>query len=527
MHALLSAGLLAGALGWTACGSGPDLSAAEPVGRPPRLDPDYTALVIPPNIAPLSFRILEEAERAIVRISPAAGAAVELSCPDGVCRPDPDDWRDLLDRSRGQALRYEVYATAAGGAWRRFEPFANTVAAEPIDPYIAFRQLAPNSQFTAIKGIFQRHLETYEREPIITLRGGTFECVNCHTFHQNNPDRFLFHVRRKHSGTVLVMDGQIRKVNTRHDPMFRPLAFASWHPDGRHVAATLNMYVGNSPSTVDGYHFQAFEKRGDLAVYDAVENTMSSTRAVFGDEYIETHPYCSPDGRFIYYVRGRDRPLISHRDLYDLEFDLMRIPYDVDGDVWGEPETVVAYSELGLSCAFPCPSPEGRYMLHILSDHGTYPVYQKSSDVYILDLESREFHKPAGVNSEFAESYPRWSSNGRWFSFVSSRRDGRSALPYFAYFDSSGRAHKAFVLPQRDPGHYDTFTDTYNVLELIRSRVDVDAFELARAMQQPAVDATFPAPPPVDAHTGATRQWLEETLPASPRTTPDSSSVAR
>jgi hypothetical protein len=192
-------------------------------------------------------------------------------------------------------------------------------------------------------------------------------------------------------------------------------------------------------------------------------------------------------------------------DLEKFKFDMMRIEYDTAADAWGSPETVKAYSELGLSCAFPRPSPCGKYVLHILAEKTTYPIHQKSSDVYLLDLESREHKRLDLVNSELAESYPRWSSNGRWFTFLSNRRDGMSALPYFAYFDTEGEAHKAFVLPQKDPAYYDTFIDTYNVVELVKSRVNISAFKLAQGMQQPAIDATFPNPPEVDAFTGPTK----------------------
>ena len=81
---------------------------------------------------------------------------------------------------------------------------------------------------------------------------------------------------------------------------------------------------------------------------------------------------------------------------------------------------------------------------------------------------------------------------------------GLSALPHFAYFDAQGQAHKAFVLPQKDPARYDTFLDTYNVLELVKSRVTITPSELASGMQSEAEDAVFPNPPEVDAYTGAT-----------------------
>ena len=70
--------------------------------------------------------------------------------------------------------------------------------------------------------------------------------------------------------------------------------------------------------------------------------------------------------------------------------------------------------------------------------------------------------------------------------------------------DTVGEAHKAFVLPQKDPAFFDTFIDTYNVVELVKSRVNVSTFKLAQAMQQPPIKAKFPNPPGVDAYTGPT-----------------------
>ena len=492
------------------CGRRPDPlhgGSATPLDTPPRIDPDYASLVIPPNIAPLNFRIKEVGQDYVVRISSDAAPPLEVHSPDGTVRIGPKAWRAMLRKNKGKQLYYDIYVKRQDGGWVQFRRVTNTVAEEPIDSYIVYRRLLPNTAATTVKGIFQTNLETSESSALMTLRDGTFTCFNCHTFHQHNPDRFLLHVRIKHPGMVLVMDGKTRKVNTKQSPMFRPLAYASWHPDGRHIAATLNQYYSTFPAGERQYYFQSVEKRGDLVVYDVETNTISTTRPVFENEYIESHPCWSHDGKFIYFVRAKDKPLVVPRDMPAFRFDLVRISYDAATDTWGSPETVMAYSELGKSCAFPRPSPDGRYVLHILSDKTNYPIHQKSSDVYLLDLETKEYRRLDKVNSDLSESYPRWSSNGRWFSFLSTRGDAKSALPYFAYFDAQGQAHKAFVLPQRDPAYYDTFLDTYNVVELVKSRVTIKPFDLASAMQDPADEAVFPNPPEVDAYTGPTPKY--------------------
>jgi hypothetical protein len=504
----MAAALPAVLIAWVAlpvsCSRMPDVATATRSGSQPRIDPDYTSLVIPPNIAPLNFRIIEDGRDHLVRISSDGGLNLDIHCRDGNCRIPASSWRRLLEASKGGRLLYDIFVQQQHGKWVQFERVTNRVAIEPIDSHIVYRLLLPNKTRARIRGIYQRDLESFRESALVTRRDETFQCFNCHTFHQHDPDKFLVHTRITHTGMTLVMDGQIRKINTQQHPMFRPIAYASWHPNGRHIVGTCNRFIGHSPGNSKLYYFHALEKRGDMVVYDVEKNTISTTEAVFGPEHIETHPCWSPDGRYIYYSRGKDLPITKPEDWEKSEFDMMRISCDVDTGTWGSPETVKAYSELGLSCAFPRPSPCGKYVLHILADKTTYPIHQKSSDVYLLDLDSKEHRRLDAVCSDLAESFPRWSSNGRWFSFVSNRRDGMSAIPYLSYFDTEGEAHKAFVLPQEDPAYYDTFIDTYNVVELVKSRVNISTFRLAQAMQQPATEAEFLNPPQVDAYTGPT-----------------------
>jgi WD40-like Beta Propeller Repeat len=483
----------------------PDVTGARKSEREPQIDPDYTALVIPPNIAPLNFRIREDGRDYLVVISTDGGQKLELHCPDGKCLIPEDAWRRLLEANRGGRVFFDVFAQLPDVTWVQFQRVTNTIAAEPVDSYLVYRLLAPNKARSDIRGIFQRDLESFQVSALLTTRDGDLHCFNCHTFHQHDPNRFLIQVRGEHVGMLLVADGQIRKINTKQTPMFRPLAYASWHPDGQHIAGTCNQFIGHAPADSRVYDFEAMEKRGDLVVYNVEKNTLSTSEAVFGHEYIETHPCWSADGKHIYYCRGKDVPIVEPQDWEKSKFDLVRVSYDVATDTWGTPEIVKAYSKQGVSCSFPRPSPCGKYVLHILSDKTTYPIHQKSSDVYLLDLDSGEDRKLDAVNSDLAESFPRWSSNGRWFSFLSNRRDGMSALPYLAYFDQAGQAHKAFVLPQEDPEFFDTFIDTYNVAELVKSRVTVSPFKLAQAAEQQAIEAKFPNPPRVDAYTSPTK----------------------
>jgi hypothetical protein len=115
-------------------------------------------------------------------------------------------------------------------------------------------------------------------------------------------------------------------------------------------------------------------------------------------------------------------------------------------------------------------------------DYGNFPVFQPGSDLYLLDTSSGKCDK-LPVNSDRCESWHCWSSNGRWFVFSSKRRDGLFAKPHFSYFDAGGKAHKPFVLPQRDPDFYESFLMTYNVPELTSEPIEARPKDFARAVR--------------------------------------------
>ena len=119
-----------------------------------------------------------------------------------------------------------------------------------------------------------------------------------------------------------------------------------------------------------------------------------------------------------------------------------------------------------------------------LCKYGNFPVYQRSSDLYVLDLETRQLRR-LDINSDQSESWHSWSSNGRWVVFSSKRRDGLFARPYFSYVDAQGNFHKPFLLPQADPAFYDSFDKTFNLPELVAGPVPAKPRDLAGAVLKP------------------------------------------
>jgi Tol biopolymer transport system component len=202
---------------------------------------------------------------------------------------------------------------------------------------------------------------------------------------------------------------------------------------------------------------------------------------------LETYPTWTPDGQWLYFCSGpilwTDRNTVPPENYDKLKYDLCRIHYDGRTGSWGDVETVLSANETGLSIMLPRISPNGKYLLFCMCEYGCFPVYQSSSDLYMMDLSTREYRKLA-VNSRYSESWHSWSSNSRWIAFSCRRRDGRFTRTYISYIDVNGTAYKPFVLPQRDPTYYDSLLETYSVPELIAGPIKVSKHALAQAARR-------------------------------------------
>jgi Tol biopolymer transport system component len=224
-----------------------------------------------------------------------------------------------------------------------------------------------------------------------------------------------------------------------------------------------------------------FDARSNLGVYRIDSNTVVLPPALSLPDRNETWPCWSPDGKYLYYCSAPRLPVEKFREV---RYDLMRIAYDIDQDLWGEPEVLLSARESGGSAAQPKVSPDNRRVLFGMARYGSFPIYQPSSDLFVFDLDSRRCHR-LSINSDQADSWHCWSANGRWIVFSSKRMDGLFARPFFSYASSDGQFSKPFVLPQEDPAFYETCLRTFNVPELVLGPIQVKESTLAQALLHP------------------------------------------
>jgi hypothetical protein len=450
---------------------------AATLNRTPRIHPDYADVIIPPNIAPLNFRVLEPADEAVLHIVGHSGEPIDLESSNGTFQIPMKAWKNLLNQNRGQAVTMSI-RIKKNDQWQAFLPIVNHVSNESIDPYLAYRLINPAFSLWTGMGLYQRNLETFEQKPIILNRQTDNGCMNCHNFENNDPEVMLMHLRGgSASGTLIRRKDEIRKVNTATD-FNKPGAYPSWHPNGNIIAFSVNTLTmffhacGESRDVLDS--------GSDLVLYLIDQNMITTNLGIASPNRMETFPCWAPDGSYLYFCAANKlKDYVGERngkeDLYweKIRYDLMRISYDDKTNTWGKPEMVLSNEQVDGSITEPRISPNGRFLMFTKADYGNFPIYLKSADLYLLDLKTKKY-KRMECNSDDIESFHSWSSNGCWFVFSSKRLDGFCARPYFSYLSEDGTASKPILLPQEDPAFYDTFLKTYNVPELIRGPIQVD-----------------------------------------------------
>ena len=458
-----------------------DPARFEETRRPPAIRPDIASTVIPPNIAPLNFRIEERGDRYRVIMHSEAGGPVLISSRSASIRIPAKPWKRLLSDNPGRELVFNI-SVRKDGKWFGFEAIRLAIAREKIDGFLVYRLIKPVFNLWKDMGIFQRNLESFEEKAV--LRNTVLSnCINCHSFCNHSSSRWSLQMRFSPGGLLLVRNGTVTNVNSRTKINSYPAAYTAWHPGGKVVAFSVDQVGQFFHAT--GENRDVIDLSSDLILYDPDSDSMSTSAAIASPERMETLPDWSPDGETLFFCSApQPDSAFSLRDDYmKIRYDLMRVPYDIRKNTFGNPEIVLSSARMNHSLSHPKVSPDGRFLLFCMSEYGYFTIYRKESDLILLDLRTGGIRRPP-VNSDFCESYHSWSSNSRWFVFSSKREDGICARPYFAYVDSSGQAAKPFLLPQEDAAFYDDYWITYNVPELVSGRVQARERELIRAAIQ-------------------------------------------
>lgn len=494
-----------GALGCSRRGVAP--KEFQTVDEFPAIYPDYLETTVPPNIAPMNFRILANGESYATRFTGKNGKEFTVSGRD-VIIPEKA-WRELLSTNKGASFSVDVFVRQNGN-WRKYNSFENEISLDPIDGYVAYRLIEPGYDYAHRIALAQRSLESFDEQLFFDNRFvSSSPCVNCHSFQDRKTDKFLFHYRRTddpaYGGTIVVNGKSATKVSGKVKSAGISCSYPSWNPTSDVVAFSTNQ-TRQVFHSLSSQKLEVYDVFSDLVVFDASKNALSVVERT--PCLLETFPSWSPDGKTLFYcvaevkseelresleksylaesIAGDVNALhllteAMSKNATEIRYDIMSRSFDEVAKSFGEPQPVVSVSTQGKTALFPRVSPDGAFLAYTCAESGTFPIWRPEADLYLKDLRTGDERRWDEVNSDDSDSYHTWSSNGRWLVLSSRREDGQYTRLYFAHVDESGRASKPFVLPQRDPQHNLHRFKSYNVPELIVEPVKIDLRTLYQA----------------------------------------------
>ena len=444
----------------------------------PPIYPDYVNVTIPYNIAPLNFMI-REAERMEVTIKGKQGKQWNLRCTGRRKIQFPKNrWKKFLQAEMGNSVTVTVKAKI-NGKWFEYQSFEWLISEDKIDSHLTYRLIDPGYEVWHKIQLCERNVENFSERVFADYNLLNNACMNCHIAANQNPRISFFHLRGEKGGTILNRDGQLRKFNTRTGDMYAPATYGNLHPSGRYGVFSTNIVIPQF-HTVSSTKLEVFDTASDLLVLDFDNNRIIRSPLVSGEDNLETFPTFSADGKRIYYCVAPFRQLPE--EIQQLKYSLCAIDFDTERAEFGNRvDTIVNMSGAeSKSVSFPRPSPDGRFLLCCVSDYGTFPIWHVETDLVMIDLQTGTTINMDKVNSDYSDTYHSWSSNSRWFVFASKRDDGFYGKPYFAYVDKDGKAHKPFVLPQRDPYFYDYTFKSFNIPELINGKLPFSVSDIEK-----------------------------------------------
>lgn len=458
------------------------VETGETVNELPAIRPDYAGVTVPPNIAPLNFSVEAPHTDAQVTFS-GKNTRFTVKEKNGQFFIPVRRWRKLLAETAGDTVWVTVRIKNDSG-WKEYVPFPVEVAEEPVDSYLAYRLIAPGYELWDEMGIYQRQLASYRQQAVYETKMTQQNCVNCHSFCMQNPEKMLFHMRDNFACTVLVDGDKVEKLNTKTDETISPLVYPSWHPSGRFVAFSVNQ-TKQAFHTAHPNRVEVFDQASDVVVYDVQKHEIVTSRLLFSKDCFETFPTFSPDGKTLYFCSAAARAMPGEFDR--VKYSLCSIAFDPETRTFGQTaDTLYNAVREGKSASFPRVSPDGRYLLYTLSGYGNFSIWHKDADLYLADLHTNRSKRLDRVNSDDVESYHSWSSNSRWFVFSSRRIDGLYTRPYIAYVDKSGEVRKPFLLPQKETDFYFRSMQSYNIPEFITGPVTCNPYVVSRKVRNEA-----------------------------------------
>lgn len=451
------------------------------VDEQPKIYPDYIGVTIPAEMAPLNFNCTDaDIECMDVVVKGSKGG--EIHVQGDVADFDITDWHKLTAQNKEGQLTFTV-CTRKDGRWTQYKDFSVSVSPYALDEWgLTYRRIAPGYEVFSHMGLYQRDLSTFDEYAIIENTQVPGMCVNCHSAHQTDPHKFVFHVRGDHGATMFQKDGKREWLKASNEQLGGSMVYPYWHPSGKYCAFSTNQ-------TRQGFHVvsnkrvEVLDLSSDVFVYNPETHEILTDSLLQTKDWSENSPVFSPDGKTLYFMTCYQQEYPAH--FKDEQYNLCKIDFNPETGKFGEKvDTIFNAVAVGKSLTWPRPSYDGKYIMFTLIDYGYFSIWHSESDQWLLDLQTGEAHELEEINSDEADSYHNWSLNSHWVVFTSRRGDGYYSRLYLACVDDKGNFSKPFMLPQRNPKeYYDESIYSYNVPDFTKSKVEFDAYQAGREIE--------------------------------------------
>jgi len=417
----------------------------------PSLYPDYREVTVPKNIAPLNFHYSGKGSGRAVTTFVSRDITVRISGKK-VCIP-PAEWRRLVLSAEDDTIH--VHSSIMGD-WDIM------VSRDTMDRYLTYRLIEPGYEVWNRVEIKERDVASFEERTLSSWENTSNACMNCHIHKGENS---MFYLRGSRGGAILSRRGELRKLNLRRDGMISGTVYGDLHPDGRWGVFSTNIIIPGF-HTGPGKRLEVFDTASDLCIADFDKNTILTEPSFCRKDFLETFPCFSADGTAVFWC-GADTVSIPV-EIDKLKYSLYKTPFDtLTGRLGPESELIWDASAHDASVCHPKASPDGKWLVFTVADYGTFPIWHRECDLWIMNLATGSSRRMTEICSpDFQETYHSWSSDSRWLVFASKRDDGQYGKPFICHVDNTGTGGKPFLLPQEDPYLYERTLKSFNIPDL-------------------------------------------------------------
>ncbi len=465
----------------------PDLKDSTHYNTYPQISPDYEDICIPYNIAPLNFS--SEGEKMSVELKSKNGSLMvqgtgKVFFPIG-------KFKELLKNNIGDTI-WVIVNSYINDRWNTYKPFFWKVVPDPVDSFLTYRLIEPGYEVWNKVCLAQRNITNYDEIHIADNNLTGSSCINCHIPNKYRNSQSFFHIRGPKGMTVIADGKKLYGINTKLKGAYSSMIYGNWHPSGQYIVFSTNIVLPALHSIHDKRAF-VYDTISDVVVLNLRKKEILKCPLLTQKDVFETFPEFSSDGTKLFYCSAKKIPLPEEYD--KLQYSICSIDFDSTTGVFGTSvDTLFNGPEMHKTVSELKASPDGKYLAFDCFSYGTFPLWHNDARIYLYDLKTAQIDTLPELNNnkDYANSYHSWSTNSRWLAFASKRDNGLYSKIYFSYIDKNGKAHKPFVLPQKDPEFYDFFLKSYNVPELIRAAVPFTALDIEKMYDEGKIETLYP-----------------------------------